>query len=146
MSEVTFKTKPIHGVAAAVVAVVFIGLRLATMGESDDPELRAAVQAELLNDLGGNLGRALEDVDVSDPADIAAVLELADEANIDIHSIQLSRPILSMSTNEKTIARVEYTLPGASRRSEYWRMSNGLVGGWRYRGPSTQVSYYLNLL
>ena len=117
MSEVSFKLGAVHGVAAAIIAVVVVGVRLTTLGESDDPELRAVVQAELLNELGGNLGRALRDVDTTDPESLAEVLELADEASIDVHSIQLSRPLLSMSSNEKTIARVEYTLPGDTRRS-----------------------------
>ena len=144
MSEVTFKLSGMQGIIALVAVLALVGVRLATLGESEDEGLHTAIRAELLNHLGADLGPALRDLDPSDPEAVERVLELADEENIELHSVKVSAPLLSMSSNQRTIVFVEYTLPNGDRESDYWRFSNALVGGWVYRGPSTALSYYLN--
>ena len=97
-----------------------------------------------MNDLGGAVSRELESLDTSDPAAVQRITQLADADGITIHSAHVSKPLLSFGSSERTIVKVAYSLPQQSSREEYWRFSDSLVGGWRYRGRSSAVSYYLN--
>lgn len=132
------------GLLAAAGVVVLVLIRLFTLGESDDPALHAAIRAHLMNDLGGNLGKALEDFDPGDPQAVSAILERADATGIKLHSVKVSKPVLSFGSTTKAIIYCEFTLPGEGRESVYWRFSDQMIGGWRYRGGSSAASYYLN--
>lgn len=130
--------------ALGVLAVVVV-VRIATLGESRDPALQQAVRAELLNELGNELGKVLDGEDVAtDPAATARALQRADPDNIRIHALHVSKPLLSFSSNAEAVVKVEYSLPGVDRHTEHWRFRHSMIGGWAYRGGSTAVSYWLN--
>lgn len=138
--------KGLAGIAVSVIAVLFIGIRAMTLGESDDERLRAVVKAELVTKMSGDASHALEQLDTSDAEAIDAFLETVDAENIQIHSISVSRPLLSMSSNETVVVNVDYTLPGGARTGEYWRMRYSVATGWRHVGRGTGLGYYLNFL
>lgn len=144
MAEAQIDLSGGKGLLAAVGVAVLVLVRLFTLGESEDRELHAAIRAHLLNDLGANLGKALEDFDPGDPQAVSAILERADAKGIKLHSVKVSKPVLSFGSNTKTIVYSEFTLPGEGREDAYWRFSDQMIGGWRYRGRSSAASYYLN--
>lgn len=138
--------KGLAGVAIAVVALLLVGVRATTLGESDDERLRTVVKAELVTKMSGEASRALEALDATDPDALEAFLKTVDADAIQVHSTRVSKPLLSMSSDEEVIVLVDYTLPGASRTSEYWRMRYSTISGWRHRGHATAIGYYLNFL
>ena len=145
MAEMQFEFSGRNGVIALVAVVAIVVLRIATLGETSDPELMAAIRAELMNDLGGALGQAIEDLeDVRDAAAVETLLEHSDADAITIYSASVSKPVLSFASDAYAIVRVEYALPAASRKTEYWKFRHGTLGGWRYQYESGAVSYYLN--
>lgn len=139
-------TTKIHGWAAIAIAVVFVGYRLMTLGNSEDPELRAAVKAELVNDLGGQLGEALETHNGAySEQDMQRLVDLADRNAIVVLSTKVSKPLLSFGSSEKAIVQVRFSLPEQPVRQEYWRFSHSVLAGWRLRSRhSSALSYYLN--
>ena len=50
------------------------------------------------------------------------------------------------SDSEDVVVRVDFSLPEAEPRREYWRFEHSVIGGWRYRRPTTIVAYYLNMI
>ncbi len=124
--------------------VLVLVVRLATLGETNDPALEVAIHAELQNELGNELGKIIEDFEPTSEEAVAAVLERADHENITLHSIRVSKPLLSSAA--QAIVRLEYSLPGVNRRTEYWHFDHGAVAEWRYRYGSNAVFYYLNFI
>ena len=146
MSEVKFSFSGRTGIIAAVVVVLIVLVRLTTLGENSDAALEKAIYAELRNELGGELGRALDDVDITSEEDIEDVLAYTEDNAIELHSVKVSKPLMSFSSSEKTIVRIEYSLPGGDPRTQYWRFKHALAGGWLYQYETTVVSYYLNFI
>lgn len=145
MSTMQFDLSGQRAIVGIGLVVLFVGFRLATVGESHDPRLREAVKAELMNELGNQLGKALDSVDIAaDPSAAGHLIGHANPDNIHVHSMRVSKPVMSMSSKDKTVVRVEYSLPGIDRRTEYWRFRHGMATGWSYRGSSSAVSYWLN--
>ncbi|MFE8070281.1 hypothetical protein QQM79_04415 [Marinobacteraceae bacterium S3BR75-40.1] len=146
MAEMKFQFTGINAVIALIVVVALVGLRLATLGESDDPALREAVKTELMSELGGRTGEALANLDRTNPE---AVRKLTQEASLDaihIHRLSVSKPLLSLSSDEKAIVRVQYNLADDPEEVKYWQFRHSPIGGWRYQYTSTVVGYYLNFL
>ncbi len=138
----------IQGWAAVAIAVVVIGVRLLTIGNSDDPRLHQAIKAELANDLGNNLGKAMASQDGAlSEQDMQRLVELADRNAIMVLSASVSKPLLSLGSSDKVIVKVRYSLPEQATQQEYWRFSHSMLSGWRVRGRhSSAISYYLNFL
>ncbi len=135
---------PLKGPVALVVIAVVLVVRFFTIGETDDPALEAAIQQRLLSDMGASVSQALTDLDSRDGRAVDELLELSNAENIALHSIKVSKPLLSMGSSTDTVVRVEFTLPGRARTTEYWRFTHSSIAGWRYRRPATVASYYLN--
>lgn len=140
--EKTFQLNGRNSLVILVALVAIISVRIATIGEVNDDKLTAAIRAELANDLGNNVGQALED----NNRDIAALTELADPTNIDIYSTAVSKPLLSTGSATRAVVRVHYALPQQSAVQEYWLFEHSALAGWRYRQRSSALSYYLNFL
>jgi len=141
----------LKGKAAAVVLVVAlgaIGYRGATLGESDDPQLRRAIQGELLNRLGGRIGEDLSGITVDDinSETLGRLLGRANLAEIEVHSMKAAHPILSWASEEEVVVLVEFSLPEAERDKEYWLFDHSAASGWRYRRPANAISYYLSVI
>ena len=62
--ELQFKGR--YAVVGLVIAALLVGLRTTTLGESNDPELEAAIRTELTSVLGG---RTLQDLEAAGPAE-----------------------------------------------------------------------------
>ena len=135
---------PLKGPVALVVIAVVLVIRFLTIGESNDAALRAAVQQQLLNDMGASVSQALDELDARDGRAVDELVELSNAENITLHSVKISKPLLSLGSSTDTVVRVDFTLPGRSRTTEYWRFTHSSVAGWRYRRPVTVASYYLN--
>lgn len=138
----------IQGWTALAIAVALIGVRLMTIGPSDDPRLHAAVKAELANDLGNQLGKTLDAHDGAwGEQDMQRLVDLADRNAIMVLSTKVSKPLLSLGDSDKVVVQVRYSLPEQAARQEYWRFSHSLLSGWRVRSRhSSALSYYLNFL
>ena len=138
----------IQGWAAVVIAVVVIGVRLMTIGSSDDPRLHQTIKAELANDLGNNLGKAMAAQDGAfSEQDMQRLVELADRNAIMVLSTKVSKPLLSLGSSDKVIVQVRYSLPEQATQQEYWRFSHGMLSGWRVLSRhSSALSYYLNFM
>jgi hypothetical protein len=146
MSEIRFRLNPVHvGVALAVIAIL-AAVKVATLGESDDPKLHEAIRTELLSELGGRIGQELQSLDTEDRAAVAAFTEHADPDAIEVHSASVSKPLLSVGTSTNAVVRVEYTLPGGPRQIVYWRFKHSAMAGWRYRYETSALAYYTNLI
>lgn len=138
-------TTQIQGWGAIAIAIVFVAFRLLTIGNSNDPDLHEAIKAELANDLGNQVGQALDAQSGAYSAeDLRRINELANRDAITVFSTKVSKPLLSMGSSEKVIVKVRYRLPEQETREEYWRFSHSGLAGWRYRGRSSAISYYLN--
>lgn len=138
---------PKSGIIVAVIAIAVVVVRFATLGESDDPGLRQAVIAELTTRLGGRTGADLDAIERAGGVDEESarnLVERADPEGIQVHSMSVSGKLLSASSREKVVVRVEYSLPQAARRKEYWVFDHSTLAGWRYRRPTNAISYYLN--
>jgi len=136
-----------------VVGIVIVGallaLRVASLGESDDPDLRRAVRIELLSRLGARTGEDLENLARPGGLTTEAARELlrrVDPTDIEIHGLAVSRPLLSMASCEKVVVRVDFSLPEAEPQREYWRFEHCVGSGWRRAGRTGALSYWLNLL
>lgn len=140
--EKTFQLNGRNALVILVVGVILVAVRFATVGEVNDNKLTAAIRAELANDMGNNLGRALQD----NKHDIATLTELADPANIDVYSTAVSKPLLSTGSVTRAVVKVHYALPEQNSVQEYWLFEHSAIGGWRYRQRSSALSYYLNFL
>ncbi|MGJ8670513.1 MAG: hypothetical protein ACSHXK_13560 [Oceanococcus sp.] len=137
----------IQGPAAIGIAAVIVLARLFTIGSSNDPALRDAVKAELANDLGGELGKALADQNGVRTAEaLAKLVKLADSNLVTIYSTKVSKPLFSIGSTDSAIVKVKYSLPEQAVRKEYWRFSHGTLSGWRYRSRSSALSYFLNFI
>lgn len=137
------------GIGGLLLVAGLVGLRVASLGESDDPELRRAVQAELLTRMGARTGQDLADIDDVRDVDAETVGDLLARSNplgIEVHSMRVSRPILAASSSEDVVVQVEFSLPRAEPEREYWLFRHSAVGGWEYRRTTTALSYYLNVM
>lgn len=144
MSEKGLKLPLAKGPLAFVIIAALLVLRFLTIGEVNDPQLEAAIRTELLSQMGGSISQTIDDVDTTDAGKVEALMEMADAESIALHSVHVSKPLLSFGSSVEAIVRVEYTLPGQQRTIEYWRFSDSAAAGWRYRRPANIASYYLN--
>ncbi len=146
MSEIRFEPRPVHGLAALAVVVALVLVKIATLGETGDPKLHAAIERELMNHLGGRIGQEIDTLDTEDEAAVAAFTARARPDGIEVHSASVSKPLLAVGTRTKAVVRIEYTLPDGPRETVYWRMEHSTIAGWRYHRPTFALMYYLNFL
>lgn len=144
MADTKIKIPLARGPLAILIIGALLVVRFITIGEVNDPQLDAAIRTQLLSDMGASVSQALDDLDPADGNAIDELVRLSDTENITLHSVKVSKPLLSFSSSTEAIVRVEFTLPGRSRTTEYWRFTHSTVAGWRYRRPASVVSYYLN--
>ena len=144
MSEIRIQLTGAKAAVVGAVVLVFLLVRIATIGDANSDDLDRAIRAELLNRIGAQTSEVLTDLDVTDQDAVRKLIEVADASGIDIHSVRVSRPLLELSSTSKPIVRVEFALPGNGQQTEYWRFDHSILAGWRYRRPSNVVSYYLN--
>ncbi len=144
MAESNFKIK---GPFALVIVAGLIVFRLLSIGESDDPDLKSAVERQLLSHMGGSVSDMLADIDPEDGAQIDELLEMSDMSAIEIHSMRVSKPLFGgFGSSVEAIVRVDFTLPGQAEETEYWRFTHSTAAGWRYRRPASIAIYYLNFI
>jgi hypothetical protein len=142
----------LNGIAALLITVALLavtGLRLLSLGESDDATLQEKVRLELWSELMGEAGetnRRIRESGVYDEA--LATAEGARPESITILRLSTSRPLFSWRSSDRVIVHVKYRFAGSKQlRERYLEFRHGLIGdSWRYRYDSSTVSYYLNLL
>ena len=142
-----FQLKGKFLVFGLIVAVFAVGARVMTLGESDDPGLLEATRAELVLRLGERISddlSAIGSVEELDTEAAGSLLERADSEGITVHSMTVSKPLLTFSTSEEVVVLVEYSLPQGPREKEYWLFEHSLIAGWRYIYRTTAFSYYSN--
>lgn len=134
------------GMVIALGVVAYVIVSILSFGESKDADLREKVKAELRNELAGMVSQAQKDYDPMDEASARAYLEATNVDKIDIHSIKVSKPLLSLSSNQKAIVRVEFQLPGEGqeRRIKFFEFRHSWVGGWTGGLTSSSFAFYSN--
>ena len=144
--ELQFNGK--FAVIGSIIAVLAVGARFTTLGESNDPDLLKAVRAELVLRLGARISDdlgAIQSVEEMDTEAAQTLLERADAEGITVHSMTLSKPLLTFATSEKVVVLVEYSFPQGAREREYWLFEHSIIAGWRYRWKTTKFWYYTNV-
>lgn len=136
----------LKGPVAAVVVVailVIAGGRVVTRGETTNPRLEQEIRQELLTRQGALAGKTLDGLagELPDQATLDRLIELSDAEGIRVHSMKLSAPL---SGSDQRIVRVEFTLPGEARRTEYWVMDRPAAGVWHFRYETSRLRYHLN--
>lgn len=127
MAAPTFKFTGKYGIVGAIAAILLIGYRLATLDAIEDPALQELVSAELA------------------PATNA-------EAQVNIHSIKASSPLLSFSSSPRLVLKVEYEILSDGIAIEQGVRYFGArhqrhTRTWRLRpSTTTALSYYMNFL
>ena len=104
MNEMRFKLSGLHVVVAVAVVVLIVVVKVATLGETDDPALHEAIKVELQSELGGRIGQEMKTLDTKDEAATAAFLDRVDPDAIQIHSASVSKPLLSVGTSVEAVA------------------------------------------
>jgi hypothetical protein len=136
------------GVIGLIVVILALGIRITTLGESNETALRQAVGAELVLRLGGRISDDLASIGSVEAMDAEAtqtLLERADSEGITVHSMIVSKPVLTFASSEDVVVQVEYSLPQGPRQKEYWLFQHSVIAGWRYRYQTTAWAYYTNL-
>lgn len=142
MAEKQFELSGKSGVFALIAVVLFVGFRFYSFDKNTDPDLKAEVMTELRNEMGGALQKRMNQS--VDESDLKELTDMADSDRITIYSIYVSKPILSFSSNQKAIVKVDFRLPQGSRQTKYYEFKHGLIGGWNYRYQSNSYAYYSN--
>jgi len=145
MSEIQFRPKGVHAIIAVAAVAILIVVRFATFQDTKDPSLHQAIQLELSMRLGDRTGQEIANVDTTDRAAVETMLRRADADGIKVHSASISRPLLSFGRSDDVAVRVEYSLPGSQRRTEYW-LFDYTGSSWQFPRTTFALSYYLNFL
>lgn len=146
MSEYKMKLSGTQGVVALVLVIGYVGFSILSFGENRDPKLRAFIQRELQNELAGMLATASKSYDPEDLASAEEFIRATDTSQITIHSIYTSKPLLSFSSSQQVVAKVEFTLPatGSKRQQKFFSLTYSLLTGWSGGIETTSTAYYTN--
>jgi len=116
-----------YAVFGLVLLVLLGGYRAMSMKSFSDPTLESELKMEL-----------------SPGVTFDITGELSNQ--VTIHSMQLSAPVFSISSNEEVVVKVEYSIDSGSRQTKYIRYLHLLGGSWRYESPTTIFGFYSNLI
>jgi len=141
----------ITGKSAVVVGLLLLialGFRMASFSDSQSPILEKKVRDVLWSTYSGN-HLSLEINRIKDERDydsVGALLEKASPEAIVIEQISRSEPLISLSSNQEVIVRVDYRFPDEiETQTEYMLFEHGsLLKSWSYRYDVSSISYYLN--
>lgn len=143
MAETQIKLNGLNGVIALVLVVCFMVFRVVFMLETKD----AVIIDQIKSYLASDLGNALQS-EISKGTSNLEELAKYTSSNIEIYSVKMSSPLLSLNSKEKVILQVEYKMPNADKkikkffRCSYFRATNNL----RFLGETSIVSFYLNFI
>lgn len=134
--------------AAIGLIVLVLVFRLFSLQNTDDPDLRKAIIAELQPELMQQATQTIARQGAGNRAQISAMNTIgAPEEQLQIFRLRLSKPLLSFGSEERVIVALDYALsPELPMRHEYWAFDKSLIAGWRYRYRSSALSFYLNFL
>ncbi|MEQ9400914.1 MAG: hypothetical protein RJQ04_17235 [Longimicrobiales bacterium] len=126
--------------AVAVLLLVFAfgAWRALAVRSTLDTDGRAALEQELRMQYARTLLAEMGDTPTE--ADVQALLATD---RVEIRSLSARGPLDDM------VARVEATLDGApppDGEISYWRLEWSTVTGWRVRGPTTRVGWWLAVM
>lgn len=134
-------------IAAVLILIIAIAIRVATFSDSHDASLEQAVRSELWLRYGDRLGTEINQIrQEGDYSGVSSLLEKASPDAITIERISRSEPLLSWSSNQDVIVRVHYRFPeDTAPQTEYMKFSHGsMVDVWQYRNDTFAIAYYLN--
>ncbi len=136
------------GVIAFLFVVGIVGFRILSLSSVQDPELNAKLLTELQSDAGNEVSKLLAEQKAAPTKDLSqlasGVGQLVNEKPT-IHSVSVSTPLLSYSSSAKSVIKVDFSLPGRSKRTiRYYRAKDSLVGGWIIGQETTIIAFYLN--
>lgn len=151
MAEATIKLRGWQGVAAIVVLVAVVVIRLVTFRDmTDDAKLMRNLKTQLVSDyLPEEVNRLKASAAAGDRRELTRMAESIARAKPDIESVQISAPLLNFSSSKDVVVKVVYSLADGSesrgRRTLYLLYRHGVVGNtWSYQHETTALSYYLN--
>lgn len=124
-----------------IIGIIFVlllgGYRSQSLSSVSDPSL----EAELKMRLGPGSSVELGSFDSSDLRESTYF-----GPKVNIHSMKLSAPLLSVSNKEEVVVKVEYSLEDGPKKIEYIRYLRYLGGSWKYKHKTTVFGFYSNLI
>jgi len=144
-------TIPINGRTGVIALMLVIGMaffRFQSLTSTDDLNLKQKILIELQSDSGNEVSKLLtehaQDRDLTRLAN--QVQQLASEP-ANIYSVSVSKSLLTFSSSDKAVVKVEFSLPGNSKRqTRYYRARDSIVGGWTIQSETTFLAYLLNFI
>lgn len=155
MSESTsqFQLRGWQAVVGLIVIVAIAAVRLSTMDDNmGDTELLKKLEFQLMTEHFPSDVESLKSAYASGDMEMTSELvESITTSKITITSVSASSPLLSFSTNQKTVVKVTYSLDDSSgnrtKGTKYYRFKHGGFGNsWSYEHESGAIAYYLNFL
>ena len=151
MSQVNIKLKGWQAVLALIVLIGLAAVRFVTFQDkTDDNDLMRSLETQIMSDyLPKETARLREAVDSGDQSRISQVAESVTGARPQIESVQVSAPLLDLSTPKDVVVKVVYSLAEGSktrdRKTLYFLYRYGAIGNtWSYQHETTAMRYYLN--
>lgn len=151
MSEIQMKLTGWKAIAAIVVVLCIVGVRLMTFNDKmDDSDLVQKLEFEIMTNYFPNdvehLKSAYESGDIDETA---RAVETIATSKINFESIKASSPLLTFSTNKEVVIKVTYSLDDSSgnriKETKYYLFKHGSIGNvWQYRYETSAISYFLN--
>lgn len=153
MSELNFKLKGWHAVAAVIVLIVLMGVRLTSFHDGmSDAGLMRNLQTHLASDyMPGEAARLQAAMDSGSQEKLVEAAHAVTGSKPEIESVRISAPFLNFTFPEDVVVKVTYDLtqdgqPGG-RRTLYFLYSYSAAGDlWIYQHQTYAMKYYLNFI
>jgi hypothetical protein len=122
-----------------------VGMPVSTV---NDPALRASIERELRAEqtrrLLPDLTARVAERDAEGTEELVEVLE---HDRPQVIAMRATRPVVRIGRDAQWVVWVRYSSPmGGSSGERYYRYEQSLLGSWHYRGETSAMGYYLNLL
>jgi len=153
MSEYRMKLTGWHALAAVVVVIALVGVRLLTFSDQrKNDALMQDLEVQLMSDYYPDLADRLRAaVDTDDADAIEKVAASVTTTRVDVQSVRVSSPLLDFSSPRDVVVEVRYALvddAGArEERTRYYLYRHRALGNsWQYQYETGKVRFYLNFL
>ncbi len=153
MSEIRFELNGTTAAIAGAVAIVVVGLHVATIGQPvDDPDLERRVRVQLMSEsFPAAADAATAAFAAGDDAGIAQVIDAMEEGGVELHTIEVSEPITAMLGGRRdAVVKVSFTLTTGERAGQeqvlyYLYEHSPVTNHWSYQYETSSIAYWTNM-
>lgn len=153
MSELNIKLKGWHGVAAVIVVIALMGVRLTTFHDGmGDAGLMRSLQRQIASDyMPGEAARLQAAMDSGSQQNLSDVAHAVTSSRPEIESVRVSAPLVNLTFPEDVVVKVTYSLAQGGQkgraRTLYFLYSYSAVGDvWLYQRQTIATKYYVNFI